>query len=376
GRCASNPGRRAPRGPRRARSRRSDSSRGASSASRPGCGGREKARSSTGRGGARPRQAPARSRSARPPGTAPRDASHESPRRAAGRRLLPLRGVTTEGPRGEGLSMPAASALVFGGWEVRAGSLLDAATELAESARIFDPRLLDRLALDLQEIDRNIVNGETRGSPPPCVTVEDAETPAEVVQRLGGDLRAFRRRHSLERVVVVNLATTEPVFTTPEDHLTLAGLEESLRSGGSAVFRPSTLYAYAAMREGAAFINFAASPAALARAIRELAEREGVPFAGTDGKTGEALVKSALASLFRERDLQVLAWHGDNVLGNSDGAALNAPEVKAAKVETKDGVVRGVLGYSPETSVEITYVPSLGDWKTAWDLIHFQGFLG
>jgi len=272
--------------------------------------------------------------------------------------------------------MPAASALVFGGWEVRAGSLLDAATELAESARIFDPRLLDRLALDLQEIDRNIVNGETRGSPPPCVTVEDAETPAEVVQRLGGDLRAFRRRHSLERVVVVNLATTEPVFTTPEDHLTLAGLEESLRSGGSAVFRPSTLYAYAAMREGAAFINFAASPAALAPAIRELAEREGVPFAGTDGKTGETLVKSALASLFRERDLQVLAWHGDNVLGNADGAALNAPEVKAAKVETKDGVIRGVLGYSPETSVEITYVPSLGDWKTAWDLIHFQGFLG
>jgi len=72
----------------------------------------------------------------------------------------------------------------------------------------------------------------------------------------------------------------------------------------------------------------------------------------------------------------VLAWHGDNVLGNADGAALNAPEVKAAKVETKDGVIRGVLGYSPETSVEITYVPSLGDWKTAWDLIHFQGFLG
>ena len=296
--------------------------------------------------------------------------------RAAARRLLPLRGVTTEGPRGEGLSMPAVSALVFGGWEVRGGSLLDAATDLAESGRIFDLRLLDPLALDLQDIDRNIVRGGTRGSPRPCGAAADGETPAEVVEKLGGDLRAFRRRHSLERVVVVNLATTEPVFTTPEDHLTLARLEESLRSGGSAVFRPSTLYAYAAMREGAAFINFAASPAALVPAIRELAEREGVPFAGTDGKTGETLVKSALASLFRERDLQVLAWHGDNVLGNSDGAALNEPEVKAAKVETKDGVVRGVLGYAPETSVDITYVPSLGDWKTAWDLIHFQGFLG
>ena len=291
--------------------------------------------------------------------------------RAAALGLSPLRGVTTEGPRGEGLALPGASALVFGGWELRAGSLLDAAADLAEG-RIFNGRVLEALAADLAAIDRDIVRGGTRGVPPPC----GAATPAEVIAHLAADLRGFRRRHALERVVVVNLATTEPIFTTPEDHLTLAGLEESLGSGGSAVFRPSTLYAYAAMREGAAFINFAASPAALAPAIRELAEREGVPFAGTDGKTGETLVKSALASLFRERDLQVLAWHGDNVLGNADGAALNAPEVKAAKVETKDGVVRGVLGYSPETSVEITYVPSLGDWKTAWDLIHFQGFLG
>jgi len=292
--------------------------------------------------------------------------------RAAARGLVPLRGVTTEGARGEGLALPAASALVFGGWELRAGSLLDAAADLAEG-RIFDGRVLDALAADLAEIDRDIVPGGTRGVPHPCGAVE---TPAAVIEQLAADLRGFRRRHSLERVVVVNLATTEPIFTTPEDHLTLAALEESLTGRGAAVFRPSTLYAYTAMREGAAFVNFAASPAALVPAIRELAEHEGVPFAGTDGKTGETLVKSALASLFRERDLQVLSWHGENLLGNADGAALSEPEVKAAKVESKDGVVRGVLGYSPETSVDITYVPSLGDWKTAWDLIHFQGFLG
>src|SRR5438094_403472 len=72
--------------------------------------------------------------------------------RAAALGLAPLRGVTTEGPRGEGLSLPAASALVFGGWEVRAGSLLDAAADLAESGRIFDGRLLEPLAVDLDEI--------------------------------------------------------------------------------------------------------------------------------------------------------------------------------------------------------------------------------
>ncbi|MEM7260666.1 MAG: myo-inositol-1-phosphate synthase, partial [Planctomycetota bacterium] len=28
------------------------------------------------------------------------------------------------------------------------------------------------------------------------------------------------------------------------------------------------------------------------------------------------------------------------------------------------------------SSVHIDFVPSLDDWKTAWDFIHFQGFLG
>jgi myo-inositol-1-phosphate synthase len=130
------------------------------------------------------------------------------------------------------------------------------------------------------------------------------------------------------------------------------------------------------MREHTAFLNFAASPAAMIPGLRELAEREGVPYMGTDGKTGETLVKSALAPLFRERDLRVLSWHGSNILGNDDGASLDDPSVRAAKVGTKDTVVRNVLGYSPHTSVDIRYVPSLGDWKTAWDLIHFEGFLG
>src|SRR5947209_7916904 len=114
--------------------------------------------------------------------------------------------------------------------------------------------------------DRGRARGGARGVPHPCGAVE---TPAAVIEQLAADLRGFRRRHSLERVVVVNLATTEPIFTIPEDHLTLAALEESLPGRGAAVFRPSTLYAYAAIREGAAFINFAASPAALAPAIRE-----------------------------------------------------------------------------------------------------------
>ena len=35
-----------------------------------------------------------------------------------------------------------------------------------------------------------------------------------------------------------------------------------------------------------------------------------------------------------------------------------------------------ILGYKPSTLVTIEYLPDMGDWKTAWDHIHFQGFLG
>ena len=32
----------------------------------------------------------------------------------------------------------------------------------------------------------------------------------------------------------------------------------------------------------------------------------------------------------------------------------------------------GILGYEPFSLVRIDYAPTLGDWKTAWDLIQFE----
>jgi myo-inositol-1-phosphate synthase len=295
---------------------------------------------------------------------------------AARRGMVPLRGVTTSGPRGEGLALVGPSGLVPGGWEPAPGSLAASAAALAAS-RVFDTPLVGALAEDLAAVDADIVTGGTAGFPAPDGRRDGDEAPAAALARLRADLDRFRRRHALARVVVVNLASTEPAWAPSAAHASLAALEAAIAGDGdAAVLRPSTLYACAALLEGAAFVNFAASPAALVPAVWELAEREGVPFAGTDGKTGETLVKSALAPLFRERELRVLGWHGANVLGNADGASLRDPEVRAAKVASKDGVVPGVLGYAPHTSVDITYVPALGDWKTAWDLVHFEGFLG
>ena len=87
-------------------------------------------------------------------------------------------------------------------------------------------------------------------------------------------------------------------------------------------------------------------------------------------------MKTVLAPMFAHRNLKVMSWVGHNIFGNRDGLILDDPANKSSKVETKDRVVTQILGYKPSTLVTIEYLPDMGDWKTAWDHIHFQGFLG
>jgi myo-inositol-1-phosphate synthase len=111
--------------------------------------------------------------------------------------------------------------------------------------------------------------------------------------------------------------------------------------------------------------------------MQEAALRARVPHMGNDGKTGQTLVRTALAPMLRERNFNVLSWSGFNILGNRDGAVLDDPAANAAKTAGKDRVLGSILGEQLGTSLtRIDYVPSLQDWKTAWDFVHFEGFLG
>jgi myo-inositol-1-phosphate synthase len=80
--------------------------------------------------------------------------------------------------------------------------------------------------------------------------------------------------------------------------------------------------------------------------------------------------------MFAMRNLKVLSWVGQNILGNRDGAALHDPRTRAAKEHSKDKAVSQICGPRAVTRVGIDFVPSLHDWKVAWDYVHFSGFLG
>jgi myo-inositol-1-phosphate synthase len=161
-------------------------------------------------------------------------------------------------------------------------------------------------------------------------------------------------------------------LTLPERWSELARLLEK----GSALLPASSLYAIAALELQMPYINFTPSLGASPAAIQELATIRGTCHAGQDGKTGETLLKSVIAPMFAARNLQVLSWVGHNIFGNLDGLVLDDPANKASKIKGKDKLVGEILGYEPQTLVSIEYIRSLGDWKTAWDHIHFRGFLG
>jgi myo-inositol-1-phosphate synthase len=87
-------------------------------------------------------------------------------------------------------------------------------------------------------------------------------------------------------------------------------------------------------------------------------------------------VQSALAPMFTARALRVRAWSGTNLLGGGDGATLADPGAAASKTVSKRRGLGHLLGHPVEGTVHIDCVPALGEWKTAWDHVAFQGFLG
>ncbi len=203
--------------------------------------------------------------------------------------------------------------------------------------------------------------------------------PLTLLDAIRSALAKFKTSITPARTIVVNVASTEACSVPPEilAFETWDQLETFLHTAPSGL--PwGLLYACAALLEGCAYINFTPNIGTEIASLDDLASRMHLPHAGKDAKTGETLLKSALAPVFEARALNVRSWVGYNILGNSDGATLANPAARDAKLRSKDLQLRSILSESRDltTKVGIDYVPSLGDWKTAWDFVHFEGILG
>ncbi|MEV0612264.1 inositol-3-phosphate synthase [Nonomuraea sp. NPDC050404] len=271
-------------------------------------------------------------------------------------------GCVLESPALQGRIRPGIGDLVFGGHDVTSVPLEKKAAELA-GAGVVPVTLAPAVRGELLAVEQHI-------RPMPAAATQEATARA-----IAADLDDFRRRGDLERVVVINVSTTEPTPPPHPAHAGLDGLRAAL-AGPEPVLPPSALAAYSALSAGCPYVDFTPSTGARLPALAALALERGLPYAGHDGKTGETLVKSVLAPMFAQRNLKVRTWSGVNLLGGGDGANLARPGANAAKAASKQRVLSETLGYVPQGETRIDFLEDLGDFKTAWDLVTFEGFLG
>ncbi|WP_338144099.1 inositol-3-phosphate synthase [Nocardioides turkmenicus] len=276
-------------------------------------------------------------------------------------------GLVAEQPEIAAAGLPSLDELVIGGHDLATDPLVKRAERLAAGG-VVPAGILPGIASELEEVEGRLRTG---------YDVSSEEHQREAIERLSADLVAFREAHGLERVVVVDVASTEPPAEVVHGGpLADPDALDAALAAGESPLPASSVYVLAAYRAGCPVVSFTPSPGPRLPVLVTLAERAGLPWAGSDGKTGETLLKSALAPMFATRALQVNAWASYNMLGGGDGATLADPDNARSKLVTKAQGLEAMLGHPVEGPMHIDYVPDHGDWKTAIDHVSFEGFLG
>ena len=214
--------------------------------------------------------------------------------------------------------------------------------------------------------------------------VKDAATRWDMVEQLREDIRNFKAANNCERIAVLWAASTEIYIPLSKEHESLAALEQAMKENNTEVISPSMCYAYAAIAEGAPFIMGAPNLCVDTPAMWEFSKKMNVPIAGKDFKSGQTLMKTVPAPMFKTRMLGVSGWFSTNILGNRDGLVLDEPANFHTKEVSKLSTLESIL--EPEKQpdlytdyyhkVRINYYPPRNDNKEGWDNIDIFGWMG
>lgn len=194
----------------------------------------------------------------------------------------------------------------------------------------------------------------------------------DAIVALEKNIDEFKNKHSLGTVIVIFLGS--PSKKSLHDLKGLA-YEEFLDQDINDV--PSgLLYAIAAIKKHAHFIDFTPSETLEFSFLWKLAEQYGVQLSGRDGSTGQTMLKLTLANMLKIRNLKLNAWYSTNILGNHDGYILSNSDYCETKIEDKMNGLASLLGYDDfEHKVTIDFFKTRFDSKESWDSIDFSGWL-
>ena len=270
--------------------------------------------------------------------------------------------------------------LVFGAWD----PIPDDALTAARKAGVLEARHLDPIADFLAGIKpMPAVFDQKYVSRISGTNVKKGKTKRDLAEQLRQDIREFKAKHKLDRLVMVWCASTEVYIKPGPQHATIEQFEKAMDRNDEAI-APSMLYAWAAIMEGVPFANGAPNLTVDTSALLQLALARGVPVAGKDFKTGQTWMKTIIAPGLKARMLGLAGWYSTNILGNRDGEVLDDPASFKTKEESKLSVLHTILqpelypelynGFSHV--VRINYYPPRGDNKEGWDNIDIVGWMG
>jgi len=281
------------------------------------------------------------------------------------------------------MPMVSPNDIIFGGWDINNMNLANA----MERAEVFEYDLQDKLRSHMEKL-----------VPLPSVYYPDfiaanqSERANNVlrgskwdnVEQLRKDIREFKQKNNVDKVVVCWSANTER-FAELIDGVndTADNLLRAIKDSHSEV-SPSTIFAVACILENTPFINGSPQNTFVPGAI-ELAERHKVFIGGDDFKSGQTKIKSVLVDFLVGAGIKPLAVTSYNHLGNNDGKNLSSASQFRSKEISKSNVIDDMVASNsilykenehPDHTVVIKYVPSVGDSKRALDEYYSEIFMG
>ncbi|KAF0990600.1 hypothetical protein HZS_1366, partial [Henneguya salminicola] len=291
-------------------------------------------------------------------------------------------GVSTDGSKKERVCAPVQELLPFidpnnieiDGWDINKADL----GECMSRAQVIDINLQELLYPAMKSIvprpsvyDPDYISSSQmeRGDNVIEGTLE------QQLNRVREDIRDFKKKKNLDKVIVMWTASTEKnVDLNAYAHNDVEILFKAINNNQRYLVSPSNIFAIASILEGCAFIN-GAPQNTIVNAIKKLAKRHNILLAGNDFKTGQTKVKSALVEYLIGSGFKPVSIVSYNHLGNNDGKNLHSPEQFLSKEVTKSRMVDDIIqlnetlyhGELIDHSVALQYVPYVGDSKRAFD---------
>lgn len=277
------------------------------------------------------------------------------------------------------ISLARLEDIEFGGWDIRNENLYQS----CKIAQVLNEKDIDPVREELEQLRpmKGVFNQEyvkrLKGE-----YIKDGKNHWEKMNEIRLDIQAFMQAKQCKRAVVVWAGSTETYLSPKEIHNDLKSFEKAMHENHPDI-APSMIYAYATLSLGIPYINGAPNLTTDIPALQELAKIYKAPILGKDFKTGQTMMKTVLAPMFKTRVLGLNGWFSTNILGNRDGEVLDDPGSFKTKEESKLSVIDTILqpNLYPELysniyhKVRINYYPPRKDNKEGWDNIDLFGWM-